>query len=113
MRSIAFSLLGLLIVGCTATHPAQTLQSSPSNANAETEFEPANASALVFAPAVSSPYPLEGLARGPRQTSAFLGYDQQVSETYVIVSDDEQGNWGWSDGYQRSAVTAKIGVRSR
>jgi len=102
--------VGLTLVGCAASHPreARIIPASPAP-----DFGAASASALVFASPVQSPYPLEGLAREPREASAFAGYDEQISETYVVVTDDEQGNWGWGDGYQRSSVTAKVGVRYR
>lgn len=114
MRSAALIIAGILITGCVASHPQEARQDS-TTIPASYGYEPAIASALVFPSPIQSPYPLEGLAREPRQPSAFFGYDQQISETYVIVSDDSQGDCGWGggDGYQRESVSAKVGTVSR
>ncbi len=114
MRSAALIIAGFLLTGCAATRPQEARQ-DPTTIHAAYDYEPAVASALVFPSPIQPPFPLEGLAREPRRPSAFFGYDQQISETYVIVSDDSQGDGGWGggDGYQRESFSAKVGTVSR
>lgn len=113
MRSAALIIAGFLLTGCAVTHPPEA-RVAPTSASTFDGYDPVVASALVFPSPVQAPYPLEGLAREPRRASAFFGYDQQISETYVIVSDDRQGDWGWGgDGYQRESISAKVGTVSR
>lgn len=70
---------------------------------------------LAVDPTVTSPFPLLGLAREPRQPSAFFGYVDGIAESYWIVTVDSQSNDPFcpflnDDSYQRLSVTAKSGT---
>jgi len=114
VKQTTIILLALLGSGCAATHPVATKQ-QPVAPVADCRPSPAAApaSALCFASAVAPSFPLPGLDRTDREPSAFLGYDQTVTESYFILTDDEQFNFSGLGSYDRQAIYAKSGVRTR
>lgn len=96
----------------------------------DTQAVPASAvtSALVFRAPVALNNPPLDLARGPRQPSAFVGFEEPITEYYHVLTIDRQVSgygspWsvgtgrGWAGGYgdryEREAVTEKVGVLHR
>jgi hypothetical protein len=109
VKRFAVLLLSCLVAGCASTSPHAPAPS----ASAVTQYEPAAASALAFDSPVAAAYPLPGLARGPREPSAFIGYQDTVTEFFVIGFEDHQSTGDWLDGYDRYSYTEKSGVRYR
>jgi hypothetical protein len=113
MKRLPLILASLLTVGCAANRPVALTQKSPPPAVTAPTYHPAPASALCFASSVGPAFPLPGLDRDAREPSAFFGYDQSVTETYFLFTDDDQGNFPCQDSYDREAVSAKFGTLSR
>ncbi|MDB5302660.1 MAG: hypothetical protein JWM97_209 [Phycisphaerales bacterium] len=111
MKRFAVLLTSLLIGGCasTAPHPATPV----ADTSTPHEYEPASASALAFDSPVAAAYPLPGLARGPREPGAFVGYQDSVIEYFSIGLEDHQSDGDWFNGYDRWSFTSKSGVRYR
>ncbi len=115
--------LMMWLAGCQ-TKPQ--VAARPQTLNAETEYEAAPASALVFDPPVIQDEPRLELSRAERQPSVVMGYEEITAEYFSIRLDDRQisngGVWGGSfrgfgggsyDRYERRAVTNRVGVRYR
>jgi hypothetical protein len=126
-------------VGCASrTSPSRSgsteVQSITSTRFAPQPFDESQAvaaSALVFDPPVALEEPALDLSRADRQPSAFFGYEEGFVEYYRLTVDDRQlgyggsgyggfrngrggaGGWGWSDRYERRAVSEKVGVIRR
>ncbi|MDB5291612.1 MAG: hypothetical protein JWL69_2853 [Phycisphaerales bacterium] len=109
MKRIAVLLTSLLLGGCASStpHPAAPVAAT------STDYEPAAASALAFDSPVAAAYPLPGLARGPREPGAFVGYQDSVIEFFSVGLEDHQSDGDWFDGYDRWSYTVKSGVRYR
>lgn len=113
----------LLAAGCAArpTGPssqrgqqdqdAGTVQASDT-IDAEREYHAVPASALVFSPPLAPPDLEPALARSGRDVSAFLGYDEIITEYFYLRVDDRQSDT-FRDNYERRAVSEKVGVRYR
>lgn len=92
------------------------------------------ASSLVFAPPITLSEPPLNLDRASRQPGAFFGYDDGSVEYYSLTVDDRQvfgsddnvghrggggyggyGGYGggWSDRYERRAVSERVGAIRR
>lgn len=111
MKRTTIILLALLGGGCAATHPMSVKQQEPAAPLATYQASPA--SALCFASPVTPSSALPGLDRADREPSAFLGYDQTVTESYFIFTDDDQFDFCGLGSFQRQAIYAKSGVRIR
>jgi hypothetical protein len=107
MKRIALILVTLLAAGCAVNKPAVTVE--PAHA----DYQPAAASALVFASPVTPSAPLLGLDRADREPSAFLGYEDSIVESYFIYTDDAQNDCPFFNSYDREAVYAKVGTLTR
>jgi hypothetical protein len=105
----------LIAAGCAANRPLTVSQKPATQPAAEPKstYQPALASALVFDSSVMPSFPLPGLDRGAREPSAFLGYDQTITESYFIFTDDDQNSCPFQDSYEREAIYAKVGTRTR
>lgn len=99
-------LASFCIIGCASARAPQP---------AAPRYEFAAASILAVDSPVAAPYPLPGLDREPRERSAYFGYDTGSTESYWIISIDQQSTdpFCTEDSYQRIAVTERSGVRSR
>ena len=77
-------------------------------------YEPSVSTAFVFDPPVAAGMPPVTLARGERQPTAYLGFEELQAEYYYLRIDDnftgDIDDWG---NYQRRSVTQTIGVRYR
>ena len=100
-------------------------------AEGEENAIPASASALVFSPPIAYGEQMPDLSRAARQPSAFVGFEDPITEYYDVTTIDRQvvggGGWvggrtgsgfGWVGGaecdrYERRAVTEKVGVLHR
>jgi hypothetical protein len=102
---------GLLMAGGCAT------QSGPAAPSVVPQplvgdYQEAASSALVFDPPIAAfERPVE-LARGPRQPSAFMGYEEPSATYYDIQTFDHQANDGTAY-YQRDTIMDKVGVSYR
>jgi hypothetical protein len=102
VRLLPLVLLGL-ITGCATAPPPKVATPLPP------QYTEASASALAFDPPIAIGIPHPELARGPREPSAFLGYDQGWTEFYYSETDDLQIS---SDGlFSRQSISARTGVR--
>jgi hypothetical protein len=101
---IAGFLVAVLLTGCAAApRPVASAPPPPP------QYIEASASALAFDPPLAIGVPHPELARGPREPSAFLGYDQGWTEFYYSETDDLQMS---SDGlFSRQSISARTGVR--
>jgi hypothetical protein len=70
------------------------------------------AGALVFDPPVARAEPAVNLPRGPRQASAFVGFDE-LTTTFFSVRVNDRHTADWTDRYERRAVMEQVGVRHR
>jgi len=113
VKRLPLILASLLTAGCAVNRPATVTQQSAPRVAAAPAYQPASASALVFDSPVVPPFPLPGLDREAREPSAFFGYDQSVTETYFIFTDDDQSGFSCQDAYDREAVSARFGTLSR
>jgi hypothetical protein len=100
-------LIGLLATGC-ASVPRPAQQST----SAEREYTEASAAALAFDPPMTANAFHPELARGPREPSAILGYEDSTVESYTTVSDNLESS-PFGDAYAKESVTVKSGNRSR
>lgn len=85
----------------------------------------AGASALVFRPPAGAHLDPADLARHSRQPSAFIGFEEPITESYRVTTVDRQisggglyplgfgGTGGYLDRYEREAVIEKVGVLHR
>jgi hypothetical protein len=87
------------------------------------------AAALVFRPPVADYAPPIDFSRDLREPSAFIGFEEGVSESYYVRTDDRQvfggwvyprsrgsSSWGYSgsnDRYERRAIIEKTGLLRR
>jgi hypothetical protein len=113
VKQLPLILISLFAIGCAATHPVPISQQSSPPVAAVPAYRPAPASALCFDSAVTPPSPLPGLDRDAREPSAFLGYDESVTENYFVFTDDDQSGFPFQDSYDREAVSVISGTRSR
>lgn len=115
MKHLPLILATLLASGCAVNHPMPVASPAVSQPASRTQpaYQPALASALVFDSSVLPSFPLPGLDRGAREPSAFLGYDQTITESYFIFTDDDQNSCPFQDSYEREAIYAKVGTRTR
>ncbi len=113
VKQLPLILISLLAIGCAASRPAPISQQLPPRAVAAPAYRPALASALCFDSAVTPASPLPGLDRDAREPSAFLGYDESVTENYFVFTDDDQSGFPFQDSYDREAVSVISGTRSR
>lgn len=97
----------VMVTGCAAQ------RGNSAKPQAAMEYEPASASALAFDSPVAPLYPLPGLERGPREPSAFAGYQDTVTEFFAVSVDDHQSSDPYNDTYDRESVSVKVGVRYR
>jgi hypothetical protein len=125
--------LGVAGAGCASTRRPSTVESAAVHCPAGGDDEqavPASAvtAALVFrAPVAMNDPPLD-LDRGLRQPSAFIGYEEPITEYYHVLTIDRQGSgcgfpfggfggFGWAgsygDRYEREAVIEKVGALHR
>ena len=123
-------------IGCAASPPARTAPMTPGQRAERTDGEadhtagvdnpPAAvvASALVFRSPVTAHDPPLELSRAPRMPSAFVGFEDPITESYQVSTYDRQaggypylsgGGWGYGnhDRYERTAVIEKFGVLHR
>jgi hypothetical protein len=115
MKRLATIFAGILAAGCATAQPS-TLVGKPATqpvTEYQPDYQPKTASALCFASPLTPPYPLEGLDRSAREPSAFMGYDQSDTETYVIYSDNSEQDFSDWGGYQRDSISYRVGTRSR
>ena len=68
---------------------------------------------MAFDTRVAPPYPLLGLAREPREIGAFAGFQDSVTEYFVVATDDYQSNNPWNNSYDRESISVKVGTRTR
>ena len=116
MRTATFIILALLAGGCAS----QTVV-SPEQLDAR--YSPSATGALSFDPPVLAGEPRLDLSRGPRESSAFAGFEAPSATYYDIRTEDRQvePNWqpsnvrGWYSGdqYERDAVSERVGVNYR
>jgi hypothetical protein len=110
MRITAIILGSLLLTGC-AVNPADVSHDQRESGRA---YIPASAGALSMDPPVLAGVSRVDLSRDNRQTSAFLGYQQQVTTFYDMRLDDHQVfQDSQNDRYDRDAVTEITGVTVR
>lgn len=76
------------------------------------QYVEASASALAFDPPLDMGVPHPEFARGPRQPSAFLGFDESTSELYIRATNDLQTN-DFGDLYTQQSISVKSGTRYR
>lgn len=123
-RALLLLLAYAALPGCmTAPGSAPSTSTSPrADREAASEYEgeavPAAASALVFRPPLAPDDLDAALARAGRDPSAFVGYDELITEYYYVRTDDRQasgfGPFGFNgDRHERRAVSEKVGVRYR
>jgi len=105
VRSISISAALLLLTGCSAMRGGHQPVAHV--------YEPSAASALAFDSPIAPPYELAGLARGPREPSAFAGFQDSVTEYFAVSIDDHQSTDPYNDTYDRETVSVKVGVRYR
>lgn len=138
LRRLVILGCALPLVGCAASVPSTRIPADRASATepattvtaaAFDDRDAAPASALVFAPRVTSDAPLE-LSRADRQPSAFVGYEGPVVEYYQVETFDRQSGggggqgpfWGcgayggfgsYGDRYERRVYINKTGVLYR
>jgi hypothetical protein len=106
VRRLPTLLIALLATGCVASHPAATAVAP------EPRYDDATAAALAFDPPMTANEFHPELARGPRENSAVLGYEDSTVESYTTVSDNLESS-PFGDAYAKESVTVKSGTRSR
>lgn len=79
---------------------------------AERIYDRATAAALVFDPPMTANEYHPELARGPREASAVIGYEDSTVESYSTVSDNLETS-PYGDAYAKESVTVKSGTRYR
>ena len=99
--------LSVLVTGC-----ATVQQDQPDSMPVAAHYTEAASSALVFDPPIAEGALHPELARGPRAPSAFLGYQELTSETYISATDDFQSNQ-FGDILTKESISVKSGVRYR
>ena len=104
----SIALMCLLSAGCAASRTAAPQATRP----VQPDEAEAAACALVFDSPLRPDGPMPELARAPREPSAFVGYEDTISEFLYVRMEDRQGN-DWQDGYERRAISEKVGVRYR
>jgi hypothetical protein len=108
MRTLIASLVLITtLVGC-ASKPTVTQRPIPP----KTEYGERGAGALVFTPAVAQGEPAVVLARGPREPSVFIGFDEISATSFYIRTEDRQAD-DMSDRYMRRSVIERVGVTYR
>ncbi len=112
MNRIAIICAAVFIAGC-ASAPSRNDPSRPAATREWRDYEPAAASALAFSSPIAPPYPLLGLDRGAREPGAFIGFQDSVTEAFVIGVYDQQSTDPYQDVYLRSSGSEKVGVRYR
>jgi hypothetical protein len=75
-------------------------------------YEPSQASALVFTPAVAMDGPDLDLSRDEREPGAFVGYDD-VEQSFVYVRTDDRQSSRGIGRFEREAITEKVGSSTR
>jgi hypothetical protein len=105
----ALVITALLLTGCAAS----TSRETGKTAALTKDYESSEASALAFDTRVAPPYPLLGLAREPREMGAFAGFQDSVTEYFVVATDDNQSSEPWNDSYNRESISVKVGTRTR
>jgi hypothetical protein len=100
------------LVGCTASHRAESVAVPPLSPALETYAQPASASALVFDPPVARNLPELNLAREGREPEAFWGYDSGTTTSYYLRTDDRQFDDSWN-GVHRRAISERVGFSYR
>jgi hypothetical protein len=113
VKQLPLIIFSLLAFGCAANHPTSLSQPPASPAATAPTYRPALASALCFDSAVTPGFPLPGLDRDAREPSAFLGYEESVTENYFVFTDDDQSGFPSQNSYDREAVSVISGTRSR
>lgn len=115
MKRLAMIFAAILAGGCATAQPAAPVARPATQpvTRCQPDYEPKIASALCFASPLTPPYPLEGLDRSAREPSAFMGYDQSDTETFVIYSDNSEQDFSEWGGYQRDSISIRVGTRSR
>jgi len=118
MRVIALLIIAVSLAGCKSksgsTCPACPT-TAPAQALAPERDDAIVASALVFSPPIAAGEQPLDLARGPRQASAFVGYDQLTTTFSFTQTVDQQGllNWANGDRFNRRSVSTRVGVSTR
>jgi hypothetical protein len=115
VRSCAFVLAALLLIGGCARRPQQATRHGR-DADPFANARPA-AAALVFEPSMRTTLSPEVLARDGRSPEAFVGYPEGVTEHFYLRWDDRQSNRGGHHGsfdrFERRAISEKVGVLYR
>lgn len=106
-RVLAISIL-FLAGGCAATQRPQAC----STTQPLREYTEASASALAFDPPIDSGEAHPEFARGPRERSAFIGFEQPGPEIYIRGTTNLETN-GWGDFYAQESLSVRSGVLYR
>ena len=88
-------------------------EAEQTDATAAADYEPAASLALAFDLPEARFGPPLNLARGGRQSTAVLGFDEGFAEFYAVRTDDRQRENARFDRYERRAVSVRSGVRYR
>ncbi len=110
---VGITIIALLVLatGCASK---SKVSSRELRHDAELQYADAgSAGALVFDPPVAQGGPRLNLSRGPRQPSAFVGYDQTVTTFFYVRSDDRQTEDHRNDRFERRAVSEQFGTSTR
>ena len=104
----------LLAAGCAASQRQSPRAQRPAEPEYPEypEYIEASASALAFDSPVGPDGPMPELARAPRAPSAYVGFEDTIAEYFYVRMDDRQSN-DCSDGFERRAISEKVGVRYR
>jgi hypothetical protein len=109
-------LLLVLVSGCAVGRgeraTAGTATTAEWDGTAHDAYEPAVATALVFDPPVAAHLPAMELPRGPRASTAFVGFEELQTHFFHIRIDDRQTN-DWRERYERRAIIHQTGIRYR
>jgi hypothetical protein len=110
MRITAIILGSLLLTGC-ALNPADISHDQRASGRM---YTPSAAGVLGMDPPVLAGVSRVDLSRDNRQTSAFIGYQQQVTTVYDMRLDDHQMfQDSQNDQYDRHAITEITNVTVR
>jgi hypothetical protein len=102
----------LILISVFATGCVTAQSSQPDTKPSVPQYTEAASSALAFDPPIAEGAVHPEFARGPRASSAFFGYQESTSESYISATDDLQGNQ-WGDIYTKESISVKSGVRYR
>lgn len=96
----------IMLTGCAAEQGQRVVQ-LPSRT-----YAPRASAALAFEPPATSQWPAEAFVRAGRESSAFMGYESQITDYYYSRTSDRQHS-GQPDRVDRDSFSTRTSVTTR